>query len=59
MSKKVLIVGSARGIGLGLVQKFAKQGFEVIGSCRAATEELKKAAKHICEHIDMKDKEAA
>ena len=58
MSKKVLIIGSARGIGLGLVQKYKSQGFQVIGTCRKATEELKKEQVSFCENIELTDKDA-
>ena len=41
MSQTVLITGASRGIGLGLVKTFIKNGFNVIATCRnpsAATE---------------------
>lgn len=59
MSKKILIVGSARGIGLGLVKKFASHGYEVIGSCRKATDDLKNTIQHICEDVDLLDNTSA
>ena len=34
MSQTVLITGASRGIGLGLVKTFIKNGFNVIATCR-------------------------
>jgi len=33
-SSTVLITGSSRGIGLGLVNEYLRQGFQVIATCR-------------------------
>ena len=33
-SSTILITGSSRGIGLGLVNEYLRQGFQVIATCR-------------------------
>ena len=47
--KTVLITGCSRGIGLGLVREFLKNGFKVIATCRTpdkATELLEVLSNH-------------
>ena len=58
MSRTVLIIGSARGIGLGLVQKYVANGDKVVATCRNPTDELKKATPHICSTIDLLSKDS-
>ena len=40
MSKKILIIGASRGIGLGLAKEFASRGWNVVASERTRSEEL-------------------
>ncbi|WP_010409794.1 SDR family NAD(P)-dependent oxidoreductase [Citromicrobium sp. JLT1363] len=40
MSKKILIVGASRGIGLGLAKEFASRGWGVVASERTRSDEL-------------------
>ena len=57
-----LIVGASRGIGLGLVEEFAKRGWNVVGTVRgdASAGDLKMIArdsggKITIEHVDTAD----
>ena len=40
MSKKILIIGASRGIGLGLAKEFASRGWNVVASERTRSDEL-------------------
>ena len=40
MSKKILIIGASRGIGLGLAREFASRGWNVVASERTRSDEL-------------------
>ncbi len=40
MSKKILIIGASRGIGLGLAKEFANRGWNVVASERTRSDEL-------------------
>lgn len=53
MSRTVLITGANRGIGLELARHYAKQGDNVIGVCREASDELNQIAFKVIEHIDV------
>lgn len=54
----VLITGSNRGIGLGLVQKFQANKFNVIAVCRHASAELEKTGARIIADTDVSDASA-
>ena len=58
MIKTVLVIGSSKGIGLGLVQKYISMGDKVIATCRNPTEELQKATPHIISSIDLLRKDS-
>ncbi|GAB5348961.1 SDR family NAD(P)-dependent oxidoreductase [Alteriqipengyuania sp. 357] len=45
MSKKILIIGASRGIGLGLTKEFAGRGWHVVASERTPSDGLHEAAR--------------
>ena len=49
----ILITGSARGLGLGLVMVAAKRGDTVYAACRKPSDELKRLGVRIIEGIDV------
>ena len=53
MSKVVFITGANRGIGLALAMQYIEAGYEVIASCRIASEELKATGAKVIQHIDV------
>ena len=44
MSRRVLIIGASRGIGLGLAEELAERGWHVFASQRSSSEHLARAA---------------
>jgi NAD(P)-dependent dehydrogenase (short-subunit alcohol dehydrogenase family) len=52
---KVLIVGGNKGIGLALVEKFLKEGNDVIATCRKTNRELDSSGAIIIENVDVCD----
>ncbi len=51
--KRVLIVGSNRGIGLEYVKQYKNNAYEVIAACRIASPELKALDVEVIEGIDI------
>lgn len=49
----VLITGTNRGIGLALVKQFMREGYEVIATCRGASEPLRETGCGVIEGIDV------
>lgn len=52
-SRTVVITGANRGIGLELARHYAGEGFDVIGVCREASEELREVAARAIEGVDV------
>ncbi|MBM3346641.1 MAG: SDR family NAD(P)-dependent oxidoreductase [Betaproteobacteria bacterium] len=50
---RILVTGSARGLGLGICTAAAKRGDEVIAACRKSTAELRALAVRVVEGIDV------
>ncbi|MGR4066759.1 SDR family oxidoreductase [Billgrantia sp. C5P2] len=53
MASRVLITGANRGIGLALARHYQGEGWQVIGVCRTASQELNEAAVQVVEGIDV------
>ena len=51
MSKNVLITGANRGVGLALVRKFLKSGYDVIAASRNSSDGLKQLATEYPENL--------
>ena len=51
--KKVLIIGANRGIGLALAEKFKKEGFEVLATCRNPSKELQALEVQVFEGVEV------
>ena len=50
-SRVILVTGSSRGIGAGLVTNFAKKGFRVVINHSRSDEEAKKLYREICSFV--------
>lgn len=60
MTKKVLITGANRGIGLAFTSQYAAAGYQVFAVCRAASAELRALSNvTVIEGIDVTDANAA
>ncbi len=53
MSKRVLITGANRGIGLELSRLYASQGHEVIAVCRESSDEIEDIADQVLSGLDL------
>lgn len=55
MSKKILITGASRGIGLAIAHRFAKEGYSLVINCRQSAEALMNIKKELKEkyHIPI------
>ncbi len=55
MSKKILITGASRGIGLSIAHRFAKEGYSLVINCRQSAEVLMDIKKELEEkyHIPI------
>jgi NAD(P)-dependent dehydrogenase (short-subunit alcohol dehydrogenase family) len=56
--KNVLVVGANRGIGFAMAKQLAARGEHVIGTCRAATPELRASGIEVIEDIDTTSDES-
>lgn len=52
---RILVTGSARGLGLGICTAAAQRGDEVIAACRKSTPELRALGVDVVEGIDVAD----
>jgi NAD(P)-dependent dehydrogenase (short-subunit alcohol dehydrogenase family) len=53
-----LITGANRGIGLELARHYAGEGWQVIGACRQASDELREVAGQVVEDVDITSEES-
>jgi NAD(P)-dependent dehydrogenase (short-subunit alcohol dehydrogenase family) len=53
-SKKVLVIGASKGLGLELIKRLVEDGANAVATCRGMTEDLKNAgAKQIIENVEV------
>lgn len=55
MSKVAVITGANRGVGLALANELKNKGYDIIGVCRAFSEELDAVASRVIDGIDVTD----
>jgi len=55
MSKTALVTGSNRGIGLQFCTQLKQRGFDVIATCRKASNELEALGVEIIENVEVSD----
>ncbi|MAH80073.1 MAG: short-chain dehydrogenase [Rickettsiales bacterium] len=55
MTKKLLITGSNRGIGLELAKKFKSEGYDIYSILRHSSAEIKGLSNRIIDNIDFSD----
>jgi NAD(P)-dependent dehydrogenase (short-subunit alcohol dehydrogenase family) len=55
MSQTALVTGSNRGIGLEFCKQLKQRGFDVIATCRQASEELKALNIEVIENVEVSD----
>ncbi|MFC6789133.1 SDR family NAD(P)-dependent oxidoreductase [Methylobacterium komagatae] len=61
-TRRALIVGASRGLGLGLVERFLERGWDVTATVRkpsaALTDLIESGPLHIAAEIDIDDDDA-